>query len=255
MIQDISNHYSQAIKTIKQAILKSRYQAAMLANREMLMLYFSIGEYISENSREGSWGKNAIDVISMQLQKELPGLRGFSTTNLKNMRLFFEAWQHAIPDSPNRQIASDDLELNVGDNTIQIHDNYSFTNEIIIRQLATDELETNQVLNRFVSIGFSHHITIINAVKQIEERLFYIEQCATGFWSVEKLRYNLKSDLYAQQGSIVNNFVQTISEDDFRGKALRSFKDEYLLNFVNIEDPEEDDERVIENQIVLNIKK
>ena len=250
----IQKNYTQAIKTIKQAILKSRYQAALLANREMLMLYFSVGEYISKNSREGKWGTNAIEVISTQLQKELPGLRGFSTTNLRNMRLFYEAWQHVIPDSqihqlptdelqsndnqenrndiPNRQTTSGDLEMNVANSTIQNHqlltddlqtsDNMSFNEEIIIRQLSTDELS----LNHFTSIGFTHHIIILNSVKQAEERMFYIEQCAQGFWSVEKLRYNLKSNLYAQLGTITNNFAKTIGEVDFRGRALRSFRHE-----------------------------
>jgi predicted nuclease of restriction endonuclease-like (RecB) superfamily len=51
-----------------------------------------------------------------------------------------------------------------------------------------------------------------------------------------------------------NNFATTIANLDLRGKALRSFKDEYLLDFVNIEDPDEADERVIEQQIVHNIK-
>ena len=242
MEQNISNNYAHAIKAIKQAILKSRYQAALLANREMLLLYFSVGEYISKNSREGKWGTNAIEVISAQLQKELPGLRGFSPTNLRNMRLFFEAWQHVII----HQLATDEL---------QNADNESLVDEIVIRQLLTDELTTSQVLNHFVSIGFTHHIIILNSVKQTEERLFYIEQCARGFWNVEKLRYNIKSNLYAQLGSITNNFVKTISEADFRGKALRSFKDDYLINFIDIEDSDEEDERVIENQIVLNIKK
>jgi predicted nuclease of restriction endonuclease-like (RecB) superfamily len=85
--------------------------------------------------------------------------------------------------------------------------------------------------------------------------LFYISNSATGFWSYEKLKYNIKSNLYTQQGSIINNFVKTITETDFRGKALRSFKDEYLLDFVNLEDPDEADERVLESEIVLNIKK
>ena len=51
-----------------------------------------------------------------------------------------------------------------------------------------------------------------------------------------------------------NNFATTIANVDLRSKALRSFKDEYLLDFVNIEDPDETDERVIEQQIVHNIK-
>jgi RecB family endonuclease NucS len=51
-----------------------------------------------------------------------------------------------------------------------------------------------------------------------------------------------------------NNFALTISNLDLRGRALRSFKDEYLLDYINIEDPDEIDERVFEHEIVLNIK-
>ena len=57
-----------------------------------LMLYYGVGKYISENSRSGFWGTGAIDAINEQLQKELPGLRGFSARNLRNMRMFFEEW-------------------------------------------------------------------------------------------------------------------------------------------------------------------
>ena len=65
MTPNISHNYPEAITAIKQAILKSRYKAAMLANREMLMLYFGVGEYISNNSREGAWGTNAIEVLRL----------------------------------------------------------------------------------------------------------------------------------------------------------------------------------------------
>ena len=59
-----------------------------------------------ENTRNHFWGTGAIDRISSQLQKEMPGVRGFSATNLKNMRLFFEEWNPAL----NRQSATDDLQ-------------------------------------------------------------------------------------------------------------------------------------------------
>ena len=80
------------MRAIKQAILKSQYEAAKGVNAQQLALYYSIGGYISANTRTGTWGKGAIDAISSQLQEELPGLRGFSATNLRNMRIFFEAW-------------------------------------------------------------------------------------------------------------------------------------------------------------------
>ena len=84
--------YAEAVEVIKEAILRSQYRAASSANKEQLSLYYGIGCYVSKNSRNGFWGKGAIETISQQLQKELPGLRGFSAANIKFMRQFYEAW-------------------------------------------------------------------------------------------------------------------------------------------------------------------
>ena len=88
----MSSDYLQAVKAIKTAILQSQYRAARSVNREQLAFYFSIGKFVSENSREGKWGTSAIESISELLQKELPGLRGFSGTSIKKMRQFYEQW-------------------------------------------------------------------------------------------------------------------------------------------------------------------
>ena len=45
-----------------------------------------------DDSRSGVWGTGAVDAISEQLQKEMPGLRGFSARNLRYMRTFYEEW-------------------------------------------------------------------------------------------------------------------------------------------------------------------
>ena len=58
-----SKQYSDAIQAIKQAILQSRYTAARLINREMLALYYAVGEYISFNSRTNTWGTGALEFI------------------------------------------------------------------------------------------------------------------------------------------------------------------------------------------------
>ena len=82
--------YAEAVRVIKEAILRSQYRAASSANKEQLSLYYGIGCYVSKNSREGFWGQGAIESISQQLQKELPGLRGLSASNIKNMSPFYE---------------------------------------------------------------------------------------------------------------------------------------------------------------------
>ena len=80
------------MKTIKEAILRSQYDAAKAVNEKQLTLYFFIGNYISDNVKKGKWGDGAINIISERLDKELPGLRGFSTRNLHYMKKFYEEW-------------------------------------------------------------------------------------------------------------------------------------------------------------------
>lgn len=96
---ELSRH-GDAVRAIKQAILKSQYEAVKGVNAQQLALYYSIGGYISANTRTGTWGKGAIDAISSQLQEELPGLRGFSARNLKYMRTFYEEWSQGAEDNP-----------------------------------------------------------------------------------------------------------------------------------------------------------
>ncbi len=95
----ISN-YTTATEQIKEAILSSQYTAAKQVNAVQLSLYYGVGRYVSQNTRKGVWGTGAIKAISEQLHKELPGLRGFSERNIKNMRAFYEAWQGLDINSP-----------------------------------------------------------------------------------------------------------------------------------------------------------
>lgn len=135
-IAHISQEYIQAVKDIKSAILKSRYAAAKQANKELLKLYYSVGGYVSAHSRDGYWGSNAIETIAKGLQQELPGLRGFSARNIKNMRMFYEQWSPHI----NRQMLPDDLISS-----------YNSTN-YVIRQLTTAEFS----IDSFMAVGIIH---------------------------------------------------------------------------------------------------
>ena len=248
-IDDISNlqTYIEAARVIKEAILRSQYRAASSANKEQLSLYYGIGCYVSKNSRKGFWGKGAIETISLQLQKELPGLRGFSATNIKNMRSFYEEWSpilsHTMVDENKSPSAVVDSEL----------DEQMLLMEI--RQPTADEFNWAD----FIAIGFSHHVEIIAKAKSLDARLFYIHESATRFWNKYTLRDYLKADLYKHQGALPNNFTATMPSAKQALKAVSAFKDEYLLNFINIEelDVQEEDlnERILEKSIVDNIKK
>lgn len=122
----ISN-YTTATEQIKEAILSSQYKAAKQVNAVQLSLYYGVGRYVSQNTRKGVWGTGAIKAISEQLHKELPGLRGFSERNIKNMRAFYEAWQEL------------DTNLAVATAELQVADKESFINS----PTAVGKIETN----------------------------------------------------------------------------------------------------------------
>ena len=106
--KQVTAAYAEAVRAIKEAILESRYRAARLVNKEVLALYYAIGGYISVQSRTARWGTNTIGTISELLQQELPGLRGFSETSIKRMRIFYEAWCCLFENRPS---TTDDLHL------------------------------------------------------------------------------------------------------------------------------------------------
>lgn len=247
----MDERYLEAVRTIKMAILKSQNRAAKYTNTEMLSLYYAIGGYVSGNSREGTWGTGAIDEISARLREEMPGLRGFSAGNIKLMRQFFEAWQ------PYLQI-----------NTELFFENKSVATTIDLEQMKDVALTiskkrllaaTDFPIEAFTEISFTHHMEILHKTKELDERLFYIQECAMGHWSKIVLRTRLKENLYQHKGSLTNNFSVTMPENKQYMKAIQVFKDEYFLDFINTEeldltDPQDLDERVLEKEIIIHIR-
>lgn len=236
-------NYNEAVQAIKQAILRSQYQAAKGVNAVELGLDFAIGGYISANTRNGVWGTDAIEAISIQLQRELPGLRGYSARNLKYMRTFFEQWVGELGQCDISALAS--AELQEGGYQIFRHS-----------QVPNWDEETKQA---FLAIGFTHHRTILEKVKGLEERLFYIRLCAQEQYTVDALKRAIKQDAYHHQGQLPNNFSQALGSSQQALRAITMFKDEYLLDFINVEeigvrDAADVDERVVEQAIVHNVK-
>ncbi len=241
--------YESAIKEIKAAILKSRYTAARLANRELLLLYFKVGQYVSNNSREGFWGTGAIAEISKRLTQELPGLRGFSEGNIKKMRLFYEAWKDVFS---NRSPLANEFSEDCSNSANRSLPTNEFPKDFELRIVTDAEI----TLDEFFAVSFTNHILIVMSEKSLKGRIFYISRCAAEFWTAEKLQYHLREKLFEKQTlPITSNFEVAISDKNLRASALRAFKDEYLLDFVNIEDPDEFDERELESEIIFNIKK
>lgn len=254
--------YRPAADTIKTAILQGQYEAAKGVNRIQLAVYFGIGKYVSLNTRKGVWGTGALEAISQILRKELPGLKGYSATQLREMRLFYEAWQ--ILD-PNSSVMTD--ESSNQEHTQSIPANSSvMTDELQDTGNQIDIYHAIQIPNLadfpvedFFKVPFTHH-TLIRAIKSsLEARYYYIHRTAEEHLTTRTLEKLIKDDAYGNQDKIPSNFSLTIPKAELARKAVMMFKDSYLLDFINVEQIGEReaidvDERVVEQQIVQSVK-
>ena len=171
-----TKQYLQFITELKQSIIKSRYQAARLANREQLSLYLRTGQMLTKKIDAEKWGAKVIEQISKDLQKQLPGLKGFSYRNLMKMKQFYTDYHPlSILPSATAELVNTDGEAFLPSATAEI---------------------SSEVLEAFWLISFSHHIVLLGKCKTLEERFFYIAQAASQYWSVTVLEHQINARLF-----------------------------------------------------------
>lgn len=238
-------------------------------NRIQLAVYFSIGKYISLNTRKGKWGTGALEAISQILRKELPGLRGFSATNLKNMRLFYEAWTMLDASS---SATADEIQLaecQELSNSSAMADELTNNSPTVIDELQDYQIDIYKTIQipeikdfpveDFFKIPFTHHLMIIENEKTLAGRYYYIHRTAEENLQKRTLEKLLDEDAYNHRDLMPSNFTQTLPNTTLARKAVMMFKDSYLLDFINVEQIGEReaidvDEREVEQQIVQNVK-
>lgn len=220
--------YLKFIQELKNSISQSRYQSARFANKEQLVLYLNVGAMLHNKIKNEKWGNSVLEQVSVDLQHQVHGLRGFSYRNLRNMRQFYLAYE----DSVIWQSLTAKLK-NSGN------------------QDSEERSPIAVKIDCFLGISFTHHISILNKCTDFEERFFYIQKSATEFWSVSVLEHHINSGLFEKQGTLPNNFVNVLPVE-LKPTAVQLFNDEYLMDYMNL--GESDDERDVENKIVANIR-
>ena len=250
---------ASAVQEIKSAIVVTQSRVAANANAEMLVLYFKVGGYVAFKTKTEKWGTGVIDAISLQLQKEMPGLRGFSGKSIRKMRQFYEAWR----DLPFWPSLTAKLKMIGGDPEATRYAMGSTGTVTAIQPSATAESpadDETMPVAEFLSIGFSSHMEILSGEKNMEGRLFYIHEAVVRRWNERQLREAVKRDEFHHRGALPSNFNKTITDVALARKTIGMFRDEYLLDFVNLDDEEagdggDVDERVVEKSIVANIRR
>jgi len=104
---DLPGNYAATLTVLKGLVGNAQYRAQRAVNTAMIELYWNIGRTIAERQSRQPWGSKVLDRLARDLRTEFPHMKGFSRTNLYNMRAFAEAWSGPEPivQTPSGQLS------------------------------------------------------------------------------------------------------------------------------------------------------
>ena len=232
--------YKQWLIDLKQRIRQSQIKAAVRVNTELLHLYWDLGQDIVVRQMEAAWGSRFFEQLSKDLALEFPDMKGFSSTNLKYCKRFYQFYTE---DNSIRQQVAGEIGHQVG-GELQTTDNKSD----IIRPQVADELYNHPVFQ----IPWRHHVEIFTKCKSVKEALFYVQKTIQNGWSRSVLMNFLEADLYSAQGKSLNNFSRLLPEVQ-SDLASEIIKDPYNFDFLTLTDNYK--EKELETALIDNISK
>ena len=212
--------YNTFVIEIKKQIQISQTKAITKVNQELIILYFNIGKIISAKQKELGWGAKVIDNLSSDIKVAFPELGGFSVRNIKLMVQF-----------------------------------YSEYNEIQIGQSSVAQMENKNKSSRqppVAQIPWTHNIILIQKIKDIDLRYWYMEKIIEHGWSKDVLSLMIKSEVHKREAKLTSNFKDILSSND-SDLVQHSFKDPYIFDFLTISEPYK--EKELESNLCEHMEK
>ncbi len=93
-------NYQPFLDQILTKIKSARYEMLKFVSKQTVLLYWEIGKSVSEQMQNEGWGKSIVEQLSKDLQREFPGIRGFSPSNIWRMKTFFETYKETSKLAP-----------------------------------------------------------------------------------------------------------------------------------------------------------
>jgi len=217
-----NSELKQWLSDLKVRIRQSQIKAMIKVNDEMLRLYWDLGRDIVVRQMDAEWGSGFFAQLSKELKAEFPDMQGFSSTNLKYCKYFYQFY------SQDKQIC----QQTAG----------------VIRPQVVDELASTPLF----LVPWGHHRCIIDKCKSTHEALFYVQKTIKNGWSRAVLMNFIEADLYQSQGKSINNFDRLLP-DNQSDLAKEILKDPYNFGFLML--TENYKEKELEDALIANITK
>jgi predicted nuclease of restriction endonuclease-like (RecB) superfamily len=150
-VSNLPEDYGSLLLEVKERIRAAQYQALRAVNKELIGLYWDIGRLIVERQAGDTWGKSIVQQLSGDLQKEFPGISGFSASNLWRTKSFFEAY------AGSEKLAQ--LVREIG-----------WSHNLVILQRCSDPLEREFYIRMTRKFGWSRSVLVHQIENQSYEK-------------------------------------------------------------------------------------
>ncbi len=236
--------YISWLEDLKGRYRKSQIKAAVKVNSEQLLFNWQLGRDLVTRRAEEHWGNGIVEQVSLDLKAAFPRAKGFSTTNLWNMKKWYEFYSSNATTEKLQQLVGELQQIDSMMNT-KLH---QVGGEIV-------ESDSDSILGIAFPLAFSfvpwgHHVEIITKCKDIDEALFYIRQTIREGWSRSTLLNCLHAKLYHSQGGAISNFSDYLTPEQSR-LAQEITKDTYDFGFIEL--PKQYKEEELEDELEKNI--
>jgi predicted nuclease of restriction endonuclease-like (RecB) superfamily len=230
--------YSGLLTEIKERIRQAQTRAALSANAEMIAMYLDIGRIILHRQQMEGWGAGIIPRLVVDLKNDLPEVKGFSERNIGYMiRFAREYGASPILQQPVAKLAEASGRAEKVPQAVA--------------QLA-GMVEPAILQQHVAKIPWGHNILLVEKVKDLPTRRWYMERTIEQGWSRDTLNSMIKGKAHERQGQAVSNFSDRLpaSQSDLARQLL---KDPYVFDFLTIEEPFH--ERELETGLVRHLEK
>ncbi|WHF50959.1 PDDEXK nuclease domain-containing protein [Chryseobacterium gotjawalense] len=233
MLEKTDPHYKNWIVDLKHKIRQTQIKAAIKVNTALIELYWDLGKEIAGREFENSYGSGFFNLLSKDLRAEFPEIKGFSESNLKFCKRFYQFYNQDI--AIRQQVVN---ELGNDENSN--------------RQQVVNEFKNNHFSHHIFLIPWGHHVTLITKCKTPEEAHFYINKTIENGWSRAVLLNMISGKLIESQGKAITNFSKTLPDNQSE-LVKETLKDPYFFDFLNLSELFK--EKELENALVDNISK
>lgn len=242
--------YAGLLADIKTRIQAAQTRALLAVNAELIHLYWEIGCLLDAKQAAEGWGAAVIPRLAQDIRNELPEVKGFSARNIDRMLAFARAYPQPSDFSPQPVAKLQGTRSSARAKAIRtVPQPVAQTSTTASSPQAVAKFPGDSLLWQ---VPWGHHALLLEKVKPMPARRWYIEQTLAQGWSRNTLMLMIDSAAHTRQGAGASNFTLRlpVPQSDLAQQAL---KDPYVFDFLTLDEPFR--ERELEVGLVRHLEK